>query len=169
MKVSVNIEPDLITKILDEAINKGLNINNFIYLCPEATSVKELSPIFWNELSGQLQKLGYDIYINKCNDKDRIKNVKSFRTNITETYILAQKAKYIIGMRSGLLEVLVSGKKIPTICLYNGDNRMKRNSIKRIKALDYNELIELDFDKNEKVLDEIIKKVGDSNKSFSIT
>ena len=73
--------------------------------------------------------------------------------------MLSQKAKYIIGLRSGLFEIIISGKKVPAICIYNGDNRITRNSIKHMHSLDYKELVEYDFNADSDILDKIIENI----------
>lgn len=159
MRILPNINSNSVEKTIDKAKNQGLNTDNFIYLLPESTSVKEIPESFWDELSNKLNELGYDIYINRVKKNYKTDNTKSFETSIEEAYILAQKAKYIIGMRSGLYEILISSKSIPAICIYNGDNRIKRNSIKKIEKLNYENLDEYDFNEEKSILNKIIGKI----------
>ena len=160
MKILPNVNANSVEKMIDKAKNQGLNTDNFIYLLPESTSVKEIPESFWYELSKKLRELGYDIYINRVTKNYKIDNTTSFGTSIEEAYILAQKAKYIIGMRSGLYEILISSKSIPAICIYNGDNRIKRNSMKKIEKLNYENLDEYDFNEEKSILNKIIEKIG---------
>lgn len=159
MDVLANVEDDFVSKTMDFAERQGLNINSYIFVLPEAISVKELPREFWETLIKQLRELGYDIYLNICNDKNRFENTKSFKTTISEAYVLAQKAKYIIGMRSGLFEIIASAKKVPAICLYNGDNRLIRNSIKNMEMLNYDKLFEYDFDSDSNIINKILTNI----------
>ena len=133
---------------LEDHIEKsGLNIDNFVFLAPESCTVKTLPDEFWNNLAAELQSQGYDIYLNITNRTDLIINgTKTFKTNIPEAYVLAMKAKFIIGMRSGLIEVLAATSK-PVIAVYNGDNRLKRNSLKRLPYINQNIVREFDNSK----------------------
>ena len=44
--------------------NKNIDINNFIFISPDALSISALSNDFWNKLEIQLRNLGYYIYQN---------------------------------------------------------------------------------------------------------
>ena len=159
MQVKTNISSAVEADTISLAKQNCLNLNNFIYLSPESISVQGIPKKFWKNLVMRLQELGYDIYLNSCNGKYCFKDVKTFKTTISQTYILAQKAKFIIGMRSGLFEIITSTKKVPAICLYNGDNRITRNSIKNIKMLDYNKLLEYDYEMDSEILDKILANI----------
>ena len=77
MRILPNINSNSVEKTIDKAKNQGLNTDNFIYLLPESTSVKEIPESFWDELSNMLNELGYDIYINRVK-----KNYKTDNTNL---------------------------------------------------------------------------------------
>lgn len=159
MLVKANISSAVEADTISLARENGLNLNDFIYLSPEAISVQEIPYEFWENLVIRLQGLGYDIYLNSCNGKYCFKDVKTFKTTVSQTYVLAQKSKFIISMRSGLFEIIASAKKVPAICLYNGDNRITRNSIKNMKMLDYDKLVEFDYDTDSEILNKILANI----------
>ena len=136
-----------VVSLIEKAKSHGLDINNFVFLSPESISVKPISVEFWKTLSIRLFEMGYDVYVNITNINFNIDREKVFKTSIKEAYLLAGMSKCIISMRSGLFELIVSSHSSPSICLYNGDNRLIRNSLKKIEGLDYPYLIEVDWKK----------------------
>ncbi len=93
----------------------GLNLDNFIYISTEANSIKSISLSFWQNIVNRLNKLGFEIY---CNDKLKLKgNVKYADLTIDETCLLATFSKGVIGLRSGLLD-LISMCDVPFFVFY---------------------------------------------------
>ena len=76
--------------------NKNIDINNFIFISPDALSISALSNDFWNKLEIQLRNLGYYIYQN------------SKELSISESVYLASCAKSVIALRSGFTEGISS-------------------------------------------------------------
>lgn len=87
-----------------KSILPNLNFDNFVFLCPEATSVLKLNDIFWEDICNNLKKEGYDIFANTKNGY--FKFAKSYKLSIKEALYLAKMSKAIIGLRSGFIELL---------------------------------------------------------------
>lgn len=105
-------------KSLYEKVNKlGLNLNNFIILAPEALTCEEIEYLFWQNLADELLKRNFDVYINVTCQNLPFKNCKNTSLNYREVLFLAQKAKAVISLRSGLSEFLLS-TEIPNITIY---------------------------------------------------
>lgn len=96
-----------------EAIN--LNFNKFIYLFPEANSIQNLPIKFWQDIVNKFRKHGYDVFCNS--ELNELLNVKYCFLTHAEAYLLAQKSKCIIALRSGMLE-LFTELKVPQYVIY---------------------------------------------------
>jgi hypothetical protein len=116
----VNVEKNLTKKI-----NKThLNLNNFIIIAPEALTCEELPKSFWKQLAIDLKSRGYEIFVNITNKKNFIQGCKTCTISYSELYLLCEKAKAIISLRSGLSEfVLPTG--IPNISIYTKFRKRK--------------------------------------------
>lgn len=97
----------------------GLNINKFIFLCPESQSNIPLQSELWKNLIDNLNSLGYDVFSNVMKLSDDYGTAKSCFLTFEEAYCLASKSKGIIGLRSGLIEPLTAINNIPIVCLYS--------------------------------------------------
>lgn len=102
-----------------ETIAKVVLKNNFIILTPEAVSLNQLPEQFWIKLCKELKKLGYELFLNATHISNRIDGVFTCFLSIDEINELAKYSKGIIGLRSGLLEILSSTSSKPTIVIYN--------------------------------------------------
>lgn len=83
-----------------------LNLDKFVFIAPEAKSNPTLSNKFWQKLKYSLNEKGFDCYFNIFNSNIKIKNNADLKLGIEESLILAKKAKFIIGLRSGYVEIL---------------------------------------------------------------
>ncbi len=88
----------------------------FIIIAPFANSLSNLSYGFWKKLVIALEKEGYDIFINSYAGKENDTYLKqinslsklSFKTDIEEIFILANKSAGFIGLASGLAVFLTA-------------------------------------------------------------
>ncbi len=143
---------------------KDLDISNFILLAPEATSVFPVSNNFWETLFIELTKKGYDIFWN-CTKKVP-KFGKHANISIVEAVMLAQKAKGIIGLRSGFLEPL-SILNVPKYVIYtpykwqnfNTEQTLNYYTLSKYPFVDNKLLYEFDISKSseEQILTEILR------------
>ena len=95
----------------------NLNIDKFIIISPEATTCTYYSKTFWSKLVNKYKENGYDIFLNILDSNNYIEGTKSIFLTIKEILALAPKAKRIIGVRSGLIEMLLSAN-VPMDILY---------------------------------------------------
>lgn len=103
--------PKFNDEIKQSTLNKvsNLNLENFIFLSPEANGTDELPESFWAKITSELEKLGFDVFVNKADGKT--KYGKSTYLNIAEACYLASLAKGIIGLRCGFVELLAAIKE----------------------------------------------------------
>ncbi len=97
---------------------------NFVLLCPEASSLKNLPIEFWENIVKKLQEKNYDILINTNSDKYAFEHSKLIFFDVDETFYLASKAKHIITLGSGL-SVLLTATKVPMDILYTSFKNKK--------------------------------------------
>lgn len=98
----------------------GLNLNNFIFLCPESQSNENLDDSFWKNIVDDLYNKGYDVFLNVLNLHPKYGIAKTCFLTFEEAYYIASLSKEIIGLRSGFIEYLTSIKNIPITCYYTG-------------------------------------------------
>lgn len=117
---NVEIIPSVKDSMLNKVSQLNLNLNNFIFLAPEAKTCKPYNIAFWTNLITGLQKKGYDIFINLTNDEQSLRNIPNLKfcyLTFAEAFALAQKAKKIITLRSGFTEFLLQ-TNVPMSILY---------------------------------------------------
>ena len=112
-----------------EKIKKiNLNLDNFVLIIPEANTCKELPESFWEELIEKYKSLGFDIFVNALNSKFNSQYKYTF-LDFEELFSLAKKAKRIIALRCGLIE-LFTELNVPMDILYTGfKNRIFLNAM----------------------------------------
>lgn len=122
-EININIENQ---NKLEKRIKKlNINLNNFIVLAPEANTCSELSVKFWYLCAEKLKQQGYDVFFNITSKKYKkiFKHYNSIALNLEEIFYLAQKAKFVISLRSGLTEFLLQ-TKTPSITIYTDFRNM---------------------------------------------
>ena len=112
------ISEDIKKSALNKANRIGLNIDNFIFLCPESQSNEDPPNDFWINLVEDLYNSGYDVFLNVLNQNPKFGTAKSCYLTFAEAYYIASLSKKIIGLRSGFIEPLSSIKNIPITCYY---------------------------------------------------
>ncbi|MCD7907599.1 MAG: hypothetical protein LUH04_07945, partial [Clostridium sp.] len=78
-----------------------------VILCPYATVTTCVSKDFFEQLAAQIQKMGIDVYTNVVGQQISIKNTIELRCSLKEIHALGNQGYTIIGLRSGLLDLLV--------------------------------------------------------------
>lgn len=114
-KTKINLMDEF--SVLEKAEKINLNLDNFIFICPEARSNPSLSEEFWKNLDVELRKLGYDTFFN-YHDTKNVNNLKTVDLSVFECNVLARYAKGIIGIKSGLIEPLLSIPNVPCISIF---------------------------------------------------
>lgn len=100
----------------------NLNMDNFVFIAPEAKSCENISVDFWMNLMEQIKLKGYDIFVNIAENNIEIPNKVNYKKcflTLSEAYALASKSKRIISLRSGFTEVLLQ-TNVPIDILYTG-------------------------------------------------
>ena len=120
-------------KMLKKIKKINLNLDNFIFLSPEAASCELLDNSFWIKLIKGFQDKGYDVFINIVNNIPEFENFKSCYLTYSEAFALAQKAKRIISLRSGFTEFLLQ-TNVPMDVIYT---KFKDRHLFRDMGIDY--------------------------------
>lgn len=123
--ISENVQSK-IYKIVKYILN-----NNFIFISPETLSNEPMEKDFWENLTLQLKKEGYEVFCNAMDFKNLVGDSTSVFLTYEESIELAKYAKAIIGMRCGFLECL-SQNNVPLIALYT--DFPKRPGFKRLTS-----------------------------------
>ena len=102
------------------------NLDNFIFLAPEAASCEEVNTSFWLELAEKLKEQWFDVFFNIVDKKSNIKGKSIKKTNLTfaEAFALARMSRGIVSLRSGLSEVLLQ-TNLPMCILYTNFRNRK--------------------------------------------
>lgn len=116
---------------LDKARKISLNLDNFVFLCPESWSNDDPSDGFWENIIEKFYKEGVDVFLNVMQLNPKYGTAKTCFLTFEEAYYLASLSKEIIGLRSGFIEPLTSIKNVPITCYYTN---FKARGI--LKALD---------------------------------
>lgn len=129
-KIDMTKEPIISNKAKKSALEKveqiNLDLNNFIFISPEASSIDELPKRFWENIVNSYRKKGFDVFNNITNWQNYVKNTKTCNLTIEEAYVIASHAKRIIGLRSGFLELFLT-LDVPMDVIYNlGHNSKNR-------------------------------------------
>lgn len=117
-KITVSREEE--QNMLKQITTTGLNMENFVFLAPEAQSCKLYDEDFWVQLINILQEKGYDVFVNLVNNTVKLEGALDFKTcklNFAEAFALAKRAKKIVSLRSGFTEFLLQ-TNVPIDVLY---------------------------------------------------
>lgn len=159
-------------------MGKDVLQNNFIIITPDAVTLNPLGQYFWTELCKNLNNLGFKIFLNVESRKDTIpaEGIISAFLTIEETYELAKYAKAVIGLRSGLLEILSTTSQVPTFAIYNSYREWLPNKMspqEAIKGFTLKSLPNIQPEKiyeycwNEYSPDELIYEITEQFKNIS--
>lgn len=116
-KIICNDFPEIkISKEVKESAERKLkklkiNIDKLIFISPEAITMKPLPEEFWDKIISLITDNGYSTFINISTGLDY--EVLS----LEEAYYVASKSKMLIGLRSGLIDLLCL-VKVPLRIIY---------------------------------------------------
>lgn len=99
-----------INKTNDVKRINNIEANKSVIICPYAKSSSMLSSNIWERYTKELNKLGYKVYTNSFGDEPSIKGTSRLSVDIDIMVCLARQGCRIIGVQSGLLDVLVRSK-----------------------------------------------------------
>lgn len=99
--------------------NIGLNLDNFIFIAPEARSCVPLDNNYWANVINKINNQGFDVFVNITDKNTQFKNCeyKTCKLSLSEAFALAKRAKKIISLRCGFTEVLCQ-TNVPMDVLY---------------------------------------------------
>lgn len=109
-----------------------LNLTKFVIVCPEASTASAIPNSEWVKVIDVIKSLGYDVYLNVTKQHKEFKNEKQFFLKHYELMELAKCAQLIVGIRSGLMEILAV-TQVPKIAVY--PEIPDRIELKGVKAL----------------------------------
>lgn len=107
--------------VIDSATTKmnmlGLK-KPFVFISPNAQSNGTMSKTFWEKLPVELFKLGYDMFFNEIPWNIKNTSYKHCPLSIVEAKFIAEQADVVIGVRSGLIDI-ISSSKAQLYCVYH--------------------------------------------------
>lgn len=115
---SLKLPADTDKKIKEKLIGTKLNFDKFVIFAPEALTSLEYPKEFYTELQNKLNAKGFDVFWNVTKDKWKDKNSLKVPLSYEEILYLATKSKGVIGVRSGLFDVLSAINNVPLFVLY---------------------------------------------------
>ena len=95
------------------------NLGKFIIIAPEANTSGPLSQKFWENIIKELKGKRYQIFLNITKLENYIEGCVINKFNYEEIIELAKHSSGIIGLRSGLIEIL-SIIDVPKFVIYQG-------------------------------------------------
>ena len=114
----------------------GLKLGKTVIIYPITYSAFLLPKEFWQELADEIKKRGYSVATNVWNNEKPIPGTVPLFTEIKEKIAAAELAGTVIGVRSGIFDVLASAdcKKIIIYTGYAGNKKI--SWFARIKYLE---------------------------------
>lgn len=106
--VSIEISPKVVRRIDDILNNLDLKPNNYVFMSIEANSCQPIPLGIWQELVSYINSKGLKVFFNTP-QKGIFGDYCSMNLTLEEAFVLASKARYVIGLRSGLMDVLLQG------------------------------------------------------------
>lgn len=145
------------------------NLENFVIISPEANTSHTLNRDFWNELCVRLKDRKYNVFLNIMKMENYIDDCYVNFFKYEELIEFAKYSKGLIGLRSGLIEIL-STLDIPIHCLYSpfpkrGELQAMSSkkaligfSLKKLPSVNLNKIYEYDtmLYSDEKLLNSIL-------------
>lgn len=112
--------------MLEKISHINLNLDNFIFIAPEAQSIDFRNSDVWEmEISKCKEELGgrCEVFVNFTKGNICLENIgyKTCPLSISQAFVLASKAKKILALRSGFSEILTQ-TQVPIKVLYGRGN-----------------------------------------------
>lgn len=159
----IQISEDIRNSMLKKVAKTGLNRDKFVFLAPEALSCILYDENFWVDLINNLEKKGFDVFVNLTQKVTDLKNsnYKTCDLSFSEAFALASESKKIVSLRSGLTEVLLQ-TNVPVDVIYTKfrrrtgsydmdiENIISGFSLKKLPYLNYDLINEINTVKTSK-------------------
>ena len=136
---------------------RKINLNKYVFIMKNANSMKKLNKIFWLKLKIKLKNLGFDIVYNS----------KDF--SLSEAYVIAEKAKALISLRSGFNDILAE-IEVPQFLIYSKStihrDLQPAYTMKYFPWAAHDYIFEYNVinQKTKDIISDILKKIGKDNK-----
>lgn len=111
---NVIVHPSVSKNSIKNSIDKIKRINlseKYVFIAPDAQSNGSVSNMFWNKLSKKLYNMGFDVLFNTIPENISVMCYKHVFFALDEVRYIAENAVCVIGVRSGLLDVISSAAK----------------------------------------------------------
>lgn len=105
--LQINIPEEVRLSLLKKVKSIDLKLDNFVFFAPEANTCEAYDSGFWYDLKREYESRGMDVYCNMRKHNPEYSNFKHVDLTLQEAYLLASYSQKIIGLRSGLLDLLV--------------------------------------------------------------
>lgn len=156
-KIIIEEEPE--KTMLEKVGMIGLDINNFVFIAPEAQSCEMCPDGFWRGVVDKLKLDGVDVYVNLAKNSDMMALFDGCKTcdlSFQEAFALARLSKKIIALRSGFVEMLLqAGVEMEVI--YTGfKKRQLFDSVESNAVLNTFALSKLPFIENFKLYEAML-------------
>lgn len=122
------ISEQIVMSLRAKISNIKLNMDKFIVIDSGANYFCTIPQGFWQSLANKIIDKGFDIFQNFRDGNTYIEGCKYADLSYSEIFALAQRAKAIISLRSGLGEILLH-TKTPHIVIYSGDRFLNYSRI----------------------------------------
>lgn len=169
---SAVITSEIEKSLEDKVRNISLNLNNFIFISPEANSCLDIDDEVRQKLETKLKEKGYDTFWNIMKEHPGLSNIKKCFLTLEESFLLCSKAKYFISLRSGLAEFLVDSKT-PSYIIYSefknrsedeymsADRVLRGFTLKGLPQCNSNikELVAISKNDYESIIEEIVRDI----------
>lgn len=153
-----------------------LNITRpFVLICPEASSLCNLSNFFWIQLASRLEDCGFEVIVNarngQWNEDKKLNCIKNCLPDIDVLFSIAKRAERIVSIASGLGVLLsLSGRPLDLIYTDLKGNHQDIGgfsakfcqqvySVYHIPSVEKNLVTEYILDNEEKILEQIMQRI----------
>ena len=118
----VKFYPPKLQEKFRETLAKKFQESKTVLLCPYSRFTDEISRRFFDELANDLKNNGYKVYTNLSEPfQTPVKGTIGIQYSLSQLYRELQKGGYVIGSRSGIMDLLMY-TRCTIIALYqNGD------------------------------------------------
>ncbi len=132
--VQINIPEEVRLSLLKKVKSIDLKLDNFVFFAPEANTCEAYDSGFWYDLKREYESRGMDVYCNTHRHSQEYSDFKHVDLTLQEAYLLASYSQKIIGLRSGLLDLLVlTGRPMSVIYtkarIRDGFDKLTRDEI----------------------------------------
>lgn len=108
---------DLACNKVDNILN-NVQLNTSVFLLPTANTICSFNTDSWQQLVTELVRHGYVVYYNAHDFAEPLTGAESVNFSFTETVYFAAHFSAIVGVRSGMMELVLDVKDVPCLAFY---------------------------------------------------